>query len=82
VDNHFPPGPPPPTAAANRPTSTGCSSYSSPADRLDGLADEPRPGAHRKITDEQVENVLGDTLEAAPGNATHWSRASMAKNPD
>jgi transposase len=49
------------------------------ADRLDGLADEPRPGAPRKITDEQVEKVLADTLESTPSNATHWSRASMAK---
>ena len=31
--------------------------------RLDGLTDEPRPGAPRKITDEQVEKVLTDTLE-------------------
>jgi transposase len=49
------------------------------ADRLDGLADEPRPGAPRKITDEQVEKVLADTLESTPSNATHWSRSSMAQ---
>jgi transposase len=47
--------------------------------RLDGLADEQRPGAPRKITDEQVEDVIVKTLEATPVNATHWSRASMAK---
>jgi transposase len=46
--------------------------------RLEGLADEPRPGAPRRITDEQVEDVIVKTLEATPGNATHWSRASMA----
>src|SRR3712207_2930186 len=28
------------------------------ADRLEGLSDEPRPGAPRKITDEQVEQVI------------------------
>ena len=47
--------------------------------RLDGLVDEDRPGAPRKITDEQVEQVLVATLESTPRDATHWSRASMAK---
>ncbi len=48
------------------------------ADRLDGLVDEPRPGAPRKITDEQVEQVVVETLEKTPREATHWSRTSMA----
>ena len=48
--------------------------------RLQGLVDEPRPGAPRAITDEQVEQVVVDTLENTPADATHWSRASMAKN--
>jgi transposase len=48
--------------------------------RLGGLVDEPRSGAPRRITDEQVEQVVVDTLEKTPADATHWSRASMAKN--
>lgn len=47
-------------------------------DRLDGLVDEPRSGAPRTIGDEQVEQVVVDTLESTPRDATHWSRASMA----
>ena len=46
---------------------------------LDGLLDEPRPGAPRKITDEQVEQAVTTTLEAAPANATHWSTRSLAR---
>jgi transposase len=48
-------------------------------DRLDGLYDEPRPGAPRTITDAQVEEVVVRTLEATPRGATHWSTRSMAK---
>jgi transposase len=47
--------------------------------RCDGLADEPRPGAPRRITDAQVEAVIVTTLEQAPPDATHWSTRSMAK---
>jgi len=47
--------------------------------RLQGLVDEQRPGAPRTITDEQVEEVLTETLEATPADATHWSRTSMAQ---
>ncbi len=48
--------------------------------RLDGLLDEPRPGAPRKITDAEVEAVLRLTLEKRPRDATHWSTRSMAKH--
>lgn len=47
--------------------------------RLDGLYDEPRPGAKRTITDEQVEAVIIRTLETTPRGATHWSTREMAK---
>jgi len=47
--------------------------------RLEGLLDEPRPGAPRSITDAQVEEVVTKTLESMPQNATHWSTRLMAK---
>jgi len=46
---------------------------------LDGLLDEPRVGAPRKITDEQIEEVITKTLEAMPANSTHWSTRLMAQ---
>jgi transposase len=48
-------------------------------DRLDGLYDEPRPGAPRRITDEQIEQVIVRTVEETPRGATHWSSRGMAK---
>jgi transposase len=47
--------------------------------RLEGLTDEPRPGAPRTITDEQVERVVVKTLEETPTDATHWSTREMAR---
>ena len=46
---------------------------------LDGLLDEPRPGAPRTITDAMVEKVVAKTLHDKPRDATHWSSRSMAK---
>src|SRR3954454_25274003 len=39
--------------------------------RLEGLADEPRPGAPRTLTDARVEAVVTRTLESKPADATH-----------
>ncbi len=49
------------------------------AHRLDGLNDDPRPGAPRQIGDDAVEAVIVKTLEEMPKNATHWSTRSMAQ---
>jgi transposase len=49
------------------------------ARRLDGLVDEPRPGAPRTVTDAAVERVVTRTLETKPTVATHWSTRGMAK---
>jgi transposase len=47
--------------------------------RLDGLDDEPRCGAPRKIGDDRIEEIVIRTLETKPVNATHWSTRGMAK---
>jgi transposase len=47
--------------------------------RLDGLCDEPRCGAPRKIGDDQIEAIVVKTLEEKPKGATHWSTRDMAK---
>jgi transposase len=49
-------------------------------ERLEGLADEPRPGRPRTIADEQVEAVIVKALEQPPpDHDTHWSTRSMAR---
>jgi transposase len=47
--------------------------------RLDGLLDEPRPGAPRQVSDADVERILTLTLESTPRDATHWSTRAMAR---
>jgi transposase len=46
---------------------------------VDGLLDEPRPGAPRTIRDDAVDRVVTLTLETTPEDATHWSTREMAR---
>lgn len=46
---------------------------------MEGLADAPRSGCPRTISDKKVEEVLTKTLEAPPKERTHWSRRRMAR---
>jgi transposase len=47
--------------------------------RLEGLYDEPRPGAPRKVSDAAVERVVIRSLESTPREQTHWSTRGLAK---
>jgi len=47
--------------------------------RLEGLYDEPRPGAPRRVNDAEVEQVVIQTLESTPRGETHWSTRGLAK---
>ena len=49
------------------------------AARADGLLDEPRPGAPRRIGDGEVAALVNRTLSSVPRGATHWSLRTMAK---
>jgi transposase len=46
--------------------------------RLAGLKDKPRPGVKKKITQQQIAQVVRKTLQEKPPDATHWSLRSMA----
>lgn len=49
------------------------------AQRLDGLSDAPRPGAPRRITDEQAGLIIAKTLaERGPGKGARWTTRSLA----
>ena len=47
--------------------------------RLEGLLDEPRPGAPRTVDDAKVNEVVTATLETLPTGRTHWSSRGMAR---
>src|SRR5207253_7317716 len=47
--------------------------------RLEGLYDEPRPGAPSKVSDAQIEQIVIQTLESTPRAQTHWSTRGLAK---
>ncbi|WP_308218498.1 helix-turn-helix domain-containing protein, partial [Streptomyces hygroscopicus] len=50
------------------------------ANRLESLADRPRSGSPRRITDEQVEALFARALgQAPPTGDSHWSTRSMAE---
>lgn len=49
------------------------------AEGVDGLFDEPRPGAPRTVTDDKVEEIVVKTLETKPKGRTHWSTRKMAE---
>jgi transposase len=42
------------------------------------LLDEPRPGAPRTVSDEQMDEVMTLMLET-PEDATHWSTRELAR---
>ena len=50
------------------------------AGRVEGLSDEPKPGAPRTFEDDDVEKVVVQTLESLPSGRTHWSTRSMAEH--
>ena len=49
---------------------------------IEALADRPRSGAPRSVSDEMVERLIAMTLESKPKAATHWSLRSMAKQTE
>ena len=49
------------------------------ARRLEGLKDDPRTGAPRRISDADVERAIATTLEQAPAKGTHWSTRGLAQ---
>ena len=48
------------------------------AKRLHGLNDRPRTGPPRRISDDQVSEVIRLILETKESNASQWSTRGMA----
>ncbi len=48
-------------------------------ERLDGICDAPRPGAPRRVSDDDIGEIIRRTLEKKPKGATHWSCRLLAK---
>lgn len=46
--------------------------------RLAGLSDAPRAGAGRRVSDEQVQEVIDRVRQTKPDNSTHWSTRQMS----
>src|SRR5258707_10723140 len=46
---------------------------------MDGLYDEPRPGAPREIGDDEIASTVRKTLETRPKGGTHWSLRAWPK---
>ena len=65
-----------PTSSAVTGVTVGKWRHRFAAERLEGLAGAPRPGAARTISDEAV---VVETLETTPKDATHWPARSMAQ---
>src|SRR5215831_15977584 len=55
-----------------------------PKARLEGLYDEPRPGAPRKIGDDQVEQIVIQTLESTPrgADALEYARTCQSQRTE
>lgn len=47
--------------------------------RLEGLGNQPQPGAPRTITDAQIRQVIITTLESARSERPYWSAQSLAE---
>src|SRR5439155_22253898 len=48
--------------------------------RLDGLLDEPRPGAPRKLDDSRIVQLIATSYNELPCEVTNWSMHLLAIN--